>query len=296
MASLKSAFRFIQASFTLAFKKAQLQEQWVYIAVGNLIIFLIWYLPLALTVGLIGFRPIGLALIGLIIVFMFFCYYLWGEITSEHASLMMANLFEESALEGDELKQKPPLFERWPDILISSLVIPLLRFENSGTRLFLEEKGVEYPWVDFHVLLIPIISLENLGFKEAASRIKEIMSDHLLRFKPGFVKVDLLAKLVHWMMSIIGILTGISVGAAIADPFTTNPWQRVIALGIGLIISWLFSTLGHLFSAFVRSFYHTALYQWAMNVAAAREAGDPAKAVAPEILQLALGQSVKNKK
>jgi len=44
--NIRYAFRFIKESFSIAFKTIQLQEQWVYIAVGNLILLFFWFLPL----------------------------------------------------------------------------------------------------------------------------------------------------------------------------------------------------------------------------------------------------------
>lgn len=298
MHSLKYAFRFIWASFSLAFKKVQLQEQWLYIAIGNLVLLLIWFLPMGLTVGLIGVRPVGLILIGLISIFMLFSFYLWGEITREHASQMMAELFQASAVPEEDKAQNVPLFEHWAEILIWTMVKSVLRIQNNLEQLMWPDREEKYPWLVAHDLIIPLISLENLNLNEAVHRIGDMIRDHLLRFKPGFVKVDPLAKLFQWLMGIIGILTGVSVAVIIADPFSRDIWQRILALGIGLLIAWLFLTIGYLLSAFVRSSYHTALYQWVMNVKAAQGSGDPARAVPPEILRQSLGHSeiTKNKK
>ncbi len=298
MHSLKVAFRFIWASFSLAFKKVQLQEQWLYIAVGNLVLLFIWSLPLGLTVVLIGFRPVGLALIGLTSIFMLFSFYIWGEITREDASKALANYFTESTPPEEDQQKKASLFDNWPNILIWTMVKPVIRAQSSVEKLFRPGQEEKYPWLGSHALMIPLISLEHLSIKEGVSRIEEMISGHLLRFKPGFIKVDLLAKLVLWTMSIIGFLTGFSVMIIIADPFSMDPWQRILALGIGLLVGWFFITLGHLFSAHVKTCYHTALYQWVMNVQEARVADDPKRAKPPEILQKVLGQSeiILNKK
>jgi len=296
--NLRYAFRFIKASFTTAFKKAQLQEQWAYIALGNLILLLIWFLPLGLTVGLIGIRPIGIALIGLVSIFMFYSFYMWGEITREHATQMIASLFQIKESQGGNELQKGPLFKHWLDIFIWTLVLPVMRIQESLNQIFLPEKENQRSWMESHALMVPLISLEDISLKDAKSRINEMVSSHLLRFRPGLVKVDLVARVIQWMFGIIGILTGISVAVIIADPFTSDPWQRILGLGIGLLITWIFITLGQLFHSFTRSYYHTALYQWVRNVAEARQIGDPTLAVPPDILRLALGKPVimKNKK
>ena len=298
MYNLKYAFRFIWASFSLAFKKSQLQEQWVYIAVGNLILLIIWFLPLALTVGLIGLWPIGMVLVGFISILMLYSFYVWGEITREHACQMLANINQLDA-ESEEGEQQPPnLLGHWPDILIWTMVKPVMRIRSKFSQFFWPDQEEKHPWLESQALMIPLISLEDLSLKEAVSRINEMINAHLLRFKPGFLKINLIVKTILWVVCIIGILTGISVALIVADPLTMNPWQGILALGIGLLIAWVFITLGHLFSTFVRSCYHTSLYQWVMNVKAARELGNPEKAVPPEILRQALGHSemIKNYK
>jgi hypothetical protein len=81
------------------------------------------------------------------------------------------------------------------------------------------------------------------------------------------------------------------VGLKIADPAVVGPWQRVLAAGIAMLIAWLPTIIGIMFSTFARSCYATALYQWVRNVAAARESGDTTKAQPPAILAQVLGMT-----
>ena len=288
MQSFKYAIHFIKASFSLAIKEVQLQEQWLFIAVGNLLLLLIWFLPMGLTIWLIGTRPVGMLLIGLISIFMLFSFYLWGEITREHASKLMAGLFQTSETPDEGENKKAILFDHWPDILIWTMAKPVLGFQYNLQQLLFFDREEKNPWFASYALIIPLISLENLSLKDAISRLSEMISDRLLRFTPGFIKVDLLSRIVHWVISLLGILTGISVALIVADPFSTNPWQRLLSLGIGILIAWLFVTSGTIFSAFVRNCYHTALYQWVMNVQEARGLGDPSRAVPPELIRQSL--------
>jgi len=92
---------------------------------------------------------------------------------------------------------------------------------------------------------------------------------------------------------LIGILIGLTVAVLITDPAAPGPWLRILGLGIGLLIVWLFITSGNLFSAYTRSFYHVALYQWVMNMEEARETGEPERAVPPDILRQAIGTTIK---
>lgn len=298
MHSLRYAFRFIWACFSLALKKAQLQKQWLYIAIGNFTLLLLWFLPLGLTLGLIGIRPVGMIFIGLVSIFMLFSFSLWAEITREYASKTLADLFREKPVSENVETPKQSLFEHWDDIFLWSLIKPVLGVKYRLGRLFWPEREEKYPWFESHALVIPIISLENHNLKDTVSRIEEMIANHLLRFKSGFVKVDFVARAIHWVVGIIGIMTGLSAAIIVADPLSADPWQRILALGIGLLTAWFFLTLGHIFSAFTRSCYHTGLYQWIVNVKTARESGDPAKAVPPDILRQSLEnvEIIRNKK
>lgn len=324
MQNIRYAFRFIKESFSIAFKTIQLQEQWVYIAVGNLILLFIWFLPLGLVLGLIGLQPVGMLLIGLIGVFMLFSFYAWSEITREPASRRIVALFQEGkspvvdgtvqyedplgAAQEDEMDeelvlekisqveedpQEKSLFKHWSDILVLTLALPGKRLIYHFQKLLKPEMEPKHAWLPSHTLLVPVISVENLGIKDAVRRIDQMVDDHLLRFQPGLVKVDLVGSLVQWGLSFIGILIGLTVAILITDPIAPDPWLLILGLGVGLLIVWLFITSGNLFSAYSRSFYHAALYQWVRNVEKARETGEPERAVPPDILRKAMGTTIK---
>ncbi|MDY6846612.1 MAG: hypothetical protein SVP52_05700 [Chloroflexota bacterium] len=323
MQNLSYAFRFIRASFSIAFKKIQLQEQWVYIAVGNLVFLLIWFLPLGLVLGLMGLRPVGMFLIGLIGVFMLFSFRAWREITREPASRVMVGLFQENpgdleeisineenlqtakelqerdktlTKENSQIEGSPKdkqLFKHWEDILALTLILPGMRFIFHFRKLLWPESKSQHAWLTSFTLLVPVISVENRDIKEAVMRINQMIDDHLLRFQPGLVKVDLVGSLVQWALSLIGILVGVTVAILIIDPLASDPWQRILGSGIGLLIAWFFITTGNIFNAYTRSFYHTALYQWVRNVEEARKTGETAKAVPPNILRQAMGTTIK---
>jgi len=320
--NLRYASRFIKESFSIALKRIQLQEQWVYIAVGNLILLFIWFLPLGLVLGLIGLRPVGMLLIGLIGVFMLFSFYAWSEITREPASRRMVALIHEGTipveenaqneglLAGEEIEgvdkpliagisqnednpQEKSLFNHWSDILILTLVLPGMRLIYHFQKLLKPESEPKHAWLPSHTLLVPVICVENWDIKDAVKRIEQMIDDHLLRFQSGLVKVDLVGSLVQWILCLIGILIGLTVAVLITDPAAPGPWLRILGLGIGLLIVWLFITSGNLFSAYTRSFYHVALYQWVMNMEEARETGEPERAVPPDILRQAIGTTIK---
>jgi hypothetical protein len=322
--NIRYAIRFIRESFSIAFKTIQLQEQWVYIAVGNLVLLFFWFIPLGLVLGLIGLKPVGMLLIGLIGVFMLFSFYAWSEITREPASRRIAALLQDGkspVVEGtaqnedplqakqenegtekpllaenaqvEEDSQEKSLFKHWSDIFILTLGLPWKRLIFHFQKLLKPEIEPKPVWIPSSTLLVPVISIENRDLKDAVQRIDQMTDDHLLRFQPGLVKVDLVGSLVQWILCFIGILIGLTVAILITDPIAPDPWLLILGLGVGMLIVWLFITSGNLFSAYSRSFYHTALYKWVRNVEEARKTGEPERAVPPDILRQAIGKIIK---
>ena len=291
MQSLKYAFRFIRVSFSTALKKAPLQKQWVYLVIGSLILLLLWFLPLALVVGLIGLRPIGMLLIGLSGILCLFSLYAWGNITRLPASQETAALFNTQGDSDVEEPQRKTPFEKWADIFLLTLVLSWLRLINLLRKPLKPEEEDPRLWMAAQPLLIPVMGVENRNIKQAMDRLSQMIKGNLLRFRPGLLKVDLVADLVKWLLSVIGILAGFTVAVMLTDPLTTDPWQRVLGLAAGVLIAWFLITPGILFSTFTKSMYHTALYQWVRNVETARETGDPSKAIPPVILRDVLGKT-----
>jgi hypothetical protein len=255
---------------------------------------------------------------------MLFSFYAWSEITREPASRRIAALLQAGKspvvegtsqnaerlqagqeIEGDgkpllaeisqveEVPQEKSLFKHWSDILILTLGLPGKRLIYDFQKLLKLEIEPKPAWIPSYTLLIPVISIENRDLKDAVQRIDQMIDDHLLRFQPGLVKVDLVGSLVQWILCFIGIFIGLTVAILITDPIAPAPWLLILGLGVGMLIVWLFITSGNLFSAYSRSFYHTALYQWARNVEAARETGEPERAVPPDILRQAIGKITK---
>jgi hypothetical protein len=280
----------------------------LYLAIGNLILLFVWFIPLALVLGLLGLSPVGMILIGLIVILGLFSLNIWGEITREPASRELEILFQEMAEQQGEQEQteedpdveqnqqdekesqKPALFKHWLDILLLTFVLPWLRLNETLGQYLGAEQKTQKPWLASNVLVIPLIAVEDLDLKNSIDRIDQMTSDHLFRFQPGWVKVDLVARTAQWIIGFFGLLIGSSVALLITDPLEEDPWLRILGLGIGLIIFWLFITLGNIISAYSRSCYHTALYQWVRNVEEARQLDDPGRAVPPDILRRALGK------
>jgi hypothetical protein len=295
---LRHAFRFIGASFSLALKHIKLQEPWFTLGLGTLVLLFLWFLPIAAVTAWVGLTPWGLALIGMLSIFALSDLICWGEITAlQTARVFVAvNNAEASPDSGPSLKF---LFAHTFDIITLVLTFPLILLVQGVKSLVTPDKisaDEKTLWLPARTLIIPVIAIEDLSLKAALDRLRQIVKDNLLRFRVDLIRVRLVAAVVEIMLIALGVTLAFVVGLRIADPQTAGPWQRVLAAGIGMLIAWLPTLIGLIFSTYTRTSYATALYEWVQDVATAMKGGKTAKAQPPEILGQVLGTSSRKKK
>jgi hypothetical protein len=295
--SIKNGFRFIGASLSLALKKVKLQEPWFALGLGGLVILFFWFLPIGAVVRLIGLSPLGLILIGALALLALVDLLIWGDITS----LLTCRTF--ATLDSEEPVETPSnlkfLISHTGAVVLLALTLPLLTLGRSLRGLFAKPDSAtdeKNRWLEARTLALPIIAVEGTSFPATLDRLRQIVSENLLRFREDLIGVRLVAGLVETLLIVGGIVLGFVVGLKIADPASVGPWQRVLAAGIAMLIAWVPVIIGIMFSSFSRACYATALYQWVGNVADARGSDAPDKAQPPAILALALGTTSRNKK
>ena len=295
MQSLKYAVRFISASFSLAIKNAQLRKPWVRLSLGNLLLMVLWLIPLALVVGWIGLEPVGLILIGLISILLMVSLFAWGEITALQTSQIFAAFLQEEAVPAPDSKM-PVMPDRYGDIVILVLSLPGLQFIQGFRALFKNNENTLSAWFNARALVLPVIALENLSLAWALDRVNQIVRDRLLRFRSTHIGVRRFANVVQWILVLSGAVLGYLAAINLADPITAGSWQRILGTAVGVFVGGIPVTLGILFSTFARTCYHTALYQWVRNVETAHQQGDAGQASVPPILRQVLGKYSSSKK
>lgn len=290
MQALKNGFRFIGASLSLALKKVKLQEPWFILGLGGLVILFIWFLPIGAVVGLIGLTPLGLILVGLLAVLALVSLMLWGEITSLLTSRTFASLDLEDSPE--EISNRIFLGSHAGAVILLALTLPLLSLGANLRGLFNKSASDDkLRWLEARALALPITAVEETPFTATLDRLRQIISDNLMRFHESLIAVRLAAGLIESLLIAGGIVLGFVIGFKISDPASMDPWQRVLAAGIAMLIAWVFTILGIMFGSFSRACYATTLYQWVCNVADARKDNDATKAQPPAILAQVLGTS-----
>lgn len=290
MQAIKSAFRFIGASFSLALKHTQLQEPWFTAGLGGLLILFIGFLPVAAVILLLGLTPLGLALIGLLSVLILVALLIWGNLTT----LQTASVFADIDAGEPEASQTNLgwLFTHIGDVTVLNLMLPGLVLVNAVKRFISPETASDdgdVDWLPARVLALPVTAVEDLPLKATMARLRQIVSGNLLRFRTNLIPVRPVAAVVQTVLTAAGVALAFAIGRQVANPLTTSAWQLVLAAGIAMLIAWFPTMIGVLFGSFSRICYATALYEWTQNVAAARQAGQAAKAHPPAILGQALG-------
>ena len=296
MQSLKYAFRFIGRSFQLAKENEALQKPWMLQTLGHFALLILWFLPLALVVGLIGFKPVGLILVGVIIVLLVICWWVWGEIVASGFCHMFDTLFVNEELTPNSLPDRKRFQDNWVDIFLFTLLLPGALLLNTIKRRFSKKMSAQPGWVEQHPLIQPVIVLEDLDLKGAAERVEGMVEGHLLRFQVGLMRVNLVARIAGWLLLVLGFAAGFWVSTLIVDPMTAGPWELILGVGAGLLVSGVFGLFGFGFSIYTRTCYHTALYRWVRNVEAAKTSGDSLKARPPAILAQVLSGAIVSKK
>ena len=296
MQSLKYAFRFNGRSFQLAIENELLQKPWMYQTLGNFAFLVLWFIPLALVIGLIGLRPIGLILVGLIVILLVLSWVVWGEITASRTCQVLDTLILKGDLPSESQSDWQVFKEYWADIFLFTLMLPGAHLLHTLRQSFSKTACKQPDWIEEFQLIQPVIILEDLDLAGAVARVEQMGEQHLLRVRAGFMKVDLIARFVEGLMLAAGIAAGLWISTKISDPIAASLGQRILSLGIGLLITWVITLFGFSFSTFSRTCYHTALYFWVRNVESARKSGDRSEAQPPEILAQVLGSAVVSKK
>ena len=295
MQRLTYAIRFMRACFFLAIKYPRLRKPWFHLWMGGLGLLVLWLIPLGLVTALLGLKPLGLFLMGLFIILLLFCLTVWGALTALETSLVFDDLiWIEKQLPGSSVQKRE--YSRWKDVFLWVLILPgleIIRLFNQAFRPAHTEKS---DWLTASYLMLPVIALEDFSLREGIGRIKQLVSDRLLRFHPDLVAVHLVTGVVQWAFILGGGLLGLWVGLMIADPVTAGVLSRLLALVAGTLLSGVLVLLGIHFSSFNRVCYYTTLYQWALNVENARMTGDASQSLPPAILSQVMRTNNSSKK
>ena len=290
MQKIKSAFRFIRSSYQLAYKHDILQKSLTHMAAGGAILLLIWLIPLILVVRLIGLSPVGLFLVGLLIMIGLISLLVWGNIISNEISKTFDILIQESDLFYDFEEQNRWLTDRALEGALFFLALPGEYLIAGIQRMFRSPVGQEIRWVEGSYLALPVMVNEKLSLDETMQRVKQLLGQNRARFQPGLIPVEWIGQIIQWILIMLGLLIGFIVGKNIANPLDASFLMLVLAMLIGSLIAAAFMVIGIHFKSFTRTCYHTALYRWVRNVESASLSANPEQAKPPTILRQILGR------
>ena len=284
MQRLRYAFRFIRACFSLAVKHPRLRKTWFYLWMGGLGLLFLWLIPMGVVNALFGIKPLGMILIGLFIIMLLFSLLAWGEMTALETCLVFDDLiWIEKQLPG--VSGQKHEFSRWQDVLLWVLILPGLKIIRLFNQAFRPDHVEKSDWLSASYLMQPVIALDDFSLSAGIDRIKQLVSDRLLRFHPDLVAIRTLAGIFQWSFIVGGVLLGLWVSLMIADPATAGLLSRLLSLVVGMLLAGVLSVMGIHFSSFHRACYFTTLYQWVLNVENARMTGDASQGMPPALLR-----------
>jgi len=292
---LTYAFRFISACFSLAVKYSRLRKPWFHLWMGGIALLILWLIPLGAVIAVLGLNPVGMALIGLFIILLLFCLLAWGEVTALETCLAFDDqLWKALDLPGSSEHKRD--FAHWQDVFLWVFVFPGLETIHRFNRIFLPTSADKLDWLSAAYLMLPVIALEDFKLREGIDRIKQLLTDRLLRFHPDLVGVRMVVGLIQWVLILGGGLLGTWVGFRLANPTDANLLSQLVALGVGTLLAGVLALLGVHISSFNRACYFTTLYQWALNVENARMTGDASHSAPPAILSQVMKTKNSSKK
>ncbi len=297
MSRLKRAIRFIHASYLLVKDDPLFLKVMVRFGLGGLILLFVWFIPLAVVIGLIGLTSVGLILIGLIMLLALFSLIIWGRITM----IQVIPIFDGTINSDDDAVQEPPqqLSLTAPQIRDAALFafsLPGLNFGNIVKEIFASPKQEEDQWMGAAYLIWPLMAIESLSLDQAVSKLQQIKRENLIRFQPGLIPVKKLTGILQWILILLGVWIGFVVGMNTADPLTTTGIVPFLGALIGLLLGGVFAIMGVHLNTFSQACYYTAIYRWVKNVETAVLTGLPENSAPPLILGQVLGRISKSKK
>jgi len=293
---INGAFRFIDLNFRMAQKHEAIQKPWMYLSLGGFLLTALWLVPLGILILLFGGRPFAWILVGLIILIYELSLVVWGEITALQTAQIFTGLIQEEADHRSAHPKKGLMKTPWLPVMVYALSTPGLLLVIGFQEVFFGEFRPDQAWIKVHPLIPPILAMEGCSLKGALERIKKIVAENLLRFQPGYLPVDFVARAVAWVSTLIGAAAGGFIARAIGDPLFTDTWSAFAAVCVGLVVMGTFSMGGIAFSTFFRTCYHTALYVWALSVEAVQTDPSNGRASPPDILSQAMSKKRKDRK
>jgi hypothetical protein len=135
-----------------------------------------------------------------------------------------------------------------------------------------------------------LIILENLTLSEAINRIKGLIKQNVVRFKPKNIKVASVLNIILILFIVIGIVFGTWIGYRMGNEPFFSFYRKTASIMIGFLISICLALIGMSFYTYVTAIYHTSLYRWTVSLEEAFEFKKPDNEKIPEILAKVLLQ------
>ncbi|MEO8701708.1 MAG: DUF6159 family protein [Kofleriaceae bacterium] len=273
--SFSKGWSFIKAAFAMAKENKRLLLPSLYQVLFSIVYFVIW------VVILLALHPrwsnatwtvvSAIATFGSFLIFYFFC-----GIT---VNMIDVHLKGGTPSIGDGAKDAGKNFLAIVFLAMISTAIEMFAraARNNDSIIGRIIAGiVEAIWTTLSFLLLPAIIIEDAGFGQAMTRVRELHKGNFLLIGIGEVGVRLVTGIIGfvWVLLIIGLVW-----------FSFSAFSSTTALVISFVVGGTMLAVYVAFSNYLRMAYYTCLYLWASDV---ERQGQQAPAPLP--LAIALGR------
>jgi Family of unknown function (DUF6159) len=285
--SLNRGWGFFKQAIDMARKDPDLIKPSIYSFFANMVVGIIFAIPLAITAFIVGGDDnlFGRVVLGVLGVLMLFVQYTVTYIFSG----MTVHLIYSYLTEGDgQMSKAWQIVQRdLLDLMSLAAVSAVVRVvENSlrGNRRRPNVVGsivaniLDTVWTTATYFVLPAMIIEDLNLWAALKRATYMIKNNLLLVAVGFVGVGFINGLIGGVL-VLGAIA-ISVGIV----FALNALGTV-ALIAGIIIAVaivaLVTAVVNVFTSYIGTAYHTSLFMWAREAERAQQTGVSVQAVRP---------------
>jgi hypothetical protein len=281
MQSISRGWLFLKEAWQMAFKDKDLIQPSIFAVIVGFIVTIVGIIPLigsALLFGDSGF--VGRAIIFFVGAVLVFVQYVVTYIFSGMTVYLIYGYLAEGDGRMDKAWEKVRR-EFWNIIslaAVSALVTVVTREvrNNRNRRTPVGMFGgliaglLQTVWTEASYLILPAMMIEDANLVKGVKRATEIIKNNLLLIGVSTVGVRWVTGAISFVLGLIGLVIGITVGAVLITLFGTSTAALVVGVALGALIFFAFVMVASVISSYTMTAYNTCLFLWARDVEKAR--------------------------
>ncbi len=293
MESLSRGWGFLKQSWQMAMADKDLIKPSIYALVAGVVVTIILVIPIGFISFLLQNSQAGQVVIYILGAILIFIQYMVGYVFSA----MTVYLIYGYLAEGDGRMDKAwAIVKRdvWDiaSLAAASTAVNLLKSAvrgkgQSGGRNLLAGL-INTVWTEAAFLILPAMVIEDINLKGGVKRAAQIVKDNLLLVGISTVGVKTITGFIGFILGALGVGLGVGVGLGIVSASQGSVVGLITGVTLGILIATPFILFATVITTYTATAYHTCLYLWARDVERARLAGQTGEVSAPSPLATVL--------